>query len=81
MRGEIVWSKSSSNVKGNAWVEFYSGEELIYKTDPITADSDPVLFNFNVQDVDKLTIVRNSTTSNTSYYKAQIIYPYLNLIE
>lgn len=79
--GKIVWSKSSSNVEGSAWVEFYSGEELIYKTDSITADSDPVPFNFNVKDVDKLTIVRNSTTSHTSYYKAYIIYPYLNLIE
>lgn len=80
--GEIVWSRYSSNVEGSAWVEFYSGNELIYKTDPITADSAPVTFSFNVQEIEKLTIVRNSTTSSdVAFYAAYIIYPYLDLVE
>lgn len=79
--GGIVWSSYSKNVEGSAWIEFYSGDELIYTTDAINANSEPFYFNFKVQNVDRLTIVRNSTTSHTSYYQAYIIYPYLNLIE
>ena len=75
--GEIAWAKNDKNSKETAWIEFYSGDELIYKTEPITVDSRPFPFSFNVEGIEKLTIVRNATGSNSSW----IIYPYLNLVE
>lgn len=75
--GEIAWAKNDKNSKETAWIEFYSGDELIYITDKITVDSRPLTFSFSVDGIEKLTIVRNATGSSSSW----IIYSYLNLVE
>lgn len=77
--GEIAWSKADKNSEEKAWIEFYSGDELLYKTDVITSDSRVLSFQFSVDDVEKLTIVRNGTCNQ--YNSVMIIYPYLNLIK
>lgn len=76
--GQIAWSKVYKNHEGSAWIEFYSGDTCIYTTDPITADSRLLTFSFDVTDIEKLTIVKNGSSSTNS---VEIIYPYLNLIE
>lgn len=76
--GQITWSKSYKNHEGSAWIEFYSGDTCIYTTDSITADSRLLTFSFSVENIEKLTIVRNGTSSSNA---VKIIYPYLNLIE
>lgn len=79
--GQIAWSKSSKNLDGSSWIEFYSDNELIYATDPITADSRVLTFSFSVEGVEKLTILRNGTRSDyIAYDTAYMVYPYLNLI-
>lgn len=78
-RGEIAWSKKDKNSTATAWIEFYSGDQLIYITEKITVDSRPFSFSFSVEGVEKLTIVRNATNSNT--VNSWIIYPYLELVE
>ncbi len=75
--GQIAWSKFSKNNEGTAWIEFYSGDECIYTTEPITSDSRVLDFSFNVEGIEKLTIVRKATGFNSIY----IIYPYLNLVK
>lgn len=77
--GKIAWPKNDKNSKESAWLEFYSGDELIYKTDPITADSLPLPFSFSVKDIEKLTIIRNGT--GNQYNSVQIIYPYFDLVK
>jgi len=74
--GEFAWSKSCKDRSGSIWIEFYSGDELIYKTEEITADDRALKFSFSVEGIEKLTIVR---TANVNSVKA--IYAYLNLIE
>lgn len=76
--GQIAWSKMYKDYEGSAWIEFYSGDECIYTTEPITADSRVLTFSFSVADIEKLTIVRNGTSSSN---EVEIIYPYLNLTE
>lgn len=79
--GQIAWSKLSKDFDGTAWIEFYSGDECIYTTDIITADSRAFSFNFNVDGVEKLTIVRKGTQNGYQNSSLYIIYPYLNLVE
>lgn len=77
--GKIAWPKYCKNYTGSAWIDFYSGDELIYSTEPITATDRAISFSFSVEGLETLTIVRNSTrssNSNTGY----LIYPYLNLV-
>lgn len=75
--GEIAWSKSDKNSKETAWIEFYSGDELIYITEKITVDSRPLAFSFSVDDVEKITILRNATGGSSSW----IIYTYLDFVK
>ena len=77
--GQIVWSAVNENSKETAWIEFYSGDTLLYTTKKITSDSAPEDFSFSVKGVKELKIVKNGTES--SYGRLIIIYPYLNLIE
>lgn len=80
--GQITWSKESKNLDGSAWIEFYSDDNLIYTTEPITADSRVLTFSFSVEGIEKLTIVKTgSRNENIVYDRAYIIYPYLNLVE
>lgn len=72
--GQIAWPKNEKNTDGSAWIEFYSGENCIYTTEAITADSRVLTFQFSVEGIEKLTIVRKATRGT------KIIYPYLNLI-
>ena len=76
--GEIAWSKVYKDHEGSAWIEFYSGDECLYTTEAITADSRLLSFSFSVEGIEKLTIVRNGTSSSNA---VEIIYPYLNLVE
>lgn len=75
--GEIAWSKSDKNSKETAWIEFYSGNELIYTTEKITVDSRPLPFSFSVKGIEKLTIVTNATGSKTAW----VVYPYLDFVQ
>lgn len=77
--GQIVWSLVNEDSKEKAWIEFYSGDTLLYTTKAITADSEPVDFTFSIEGVKELKIVKNGT--EPSYGRLTIIYPYLNLIE
>ena len=79
--GQIAWSKLSKDYDGTAWIEFYSGDDCIYITDPITADSRVLTFSFSVEGIEKLTIVRKGTKNGYQTSTLCIIYPYLNLIE
>ena len=79
--GQMAWSKGSKNIEGSAWLEFYSGDECIYTTEPISADSKILDFNFSVEGVEKLTIVRNATKDMNDWDTIHIVYPYLNIIE
>ncbi len=75
--GQIAWSKWSMNEKGSAWIDFYSGDELIFSTDAITAVDEAISFEFDVSDVKTLEIVCNGSTNRGKY----IVYPYLNLVK
>lgn len=79
--GQMAWSKGSKNIEGSAWLEFYSGDECIYTTEPISADSKILDFSFSVEGVEKLTIVRNATKDMNDWDTIHIVYPYLNLVE
>lgn len=76
-KGEFAWSKKSKNFEGSVWIEFYSGNSLIYQTSAITADDRAVSFEFNVEGLDTLTIVRNGTNRKA----VTVIYPYLDLVQ
>lgn len=76
--GQLAWSKISKNIEGKVWLEFYSGNDLIYQTDAISATDRVITFEFDVKDVETLTIVANG--SNPPLYGIIVIYPYLNLI-
>lgn len=78
--GQIAWSKFDKNLSGSIWIDFYSGDSLVYSTEPITATDKSITFSFSVEGLETLTIVRNSTRSSSQDY-ACIIYPYLNLVE
>lgn len=78
--GKIAWPKSNKNSSGSCWIDFYSGDVLVYSTEPITATDKPKEFSFSVEGLETLTIVRNSTRSTMQDY-VYIIYDYLNLIE
>lgn len=78
--GQIAWSKHDKNSEHSAWIEFYSGDDLIYTTDIITATDRIISFSFSVDGLETLTIVTNSTI-NTFNNNVYIIYPYLNLVE
>lgn len=73
--GEFAWPKNRKDPEGKIWIEFYSDDNLIYQTDPITENDGPLNFEFSVVGVEKLTIIRNSTIN-----KVRAIYSYLNLI-
>lgn len=77
-QGQMAWSKLSKNIEGKVWLEFYSGNELIYQTDAISATDRIINFEFDVKDLETLTIVANG--SNPPLYGITVIYPYLNLI-
>ncbi len=79
--GQIVWSQHSKNIEGSAWIDFYQGNELVYRTDEINNSGNVVSFSFSVKDLAELTIVKNSTISHERNYSAYIIYPYLNFVE
>lgn len=76
--GKIAWSKSDKNRDGSIWIEFYSEDELIYKTDPMVASDRALSFEFDVEGVEKLTVVKKATRETGSIY---IIYPYFNLVK
>lgn len=75
--GQIAWPKTRKNSQGSVWIEFYSGDELIYVTDSITAEDRAISFEFSVKGIEKLTIVKNSTGA----YQPDVIYSYFNLLE
>lgn len=76
-KGEFAWSKKAKNFEGSVWIEFYSGNSLIYQTSAITADDRAVSFEFSVEGLDTLTIVRNGTNRKA----VTVIYPYLDLVQ
>jgi len=76
--GKIAWPKSDKNEEGSAWIEFYSGDELFYQTEPITASDRALSFEFSVEGVEKLTVVKKATRDANIVY---IIYPYFNLVK
>lgn len=76
--GKIAWPKCDKNEKGNAWIEFYSDDELIYSTEPISASNRALHFEFNVEDLEKLTVVKKAKEETSIIY---IIYPYFNLVK
>ena len=76
--GKIAWSKSDKNTEGSVWIEFYSDDELIYQTDPISASDRALSFEFSVKEIEKLTVVQKATRKAGYIY---IIYPYFNLIK
>lgn len=73
--GHMAWSKKEKNTSGSAWIDFYSGETLIYSSPIITADNRLTEFSCDISEVEKLTIVLNGTTG------VYIIYPEFDLIE
>lgn len=75
-QGQFAWPKSKKNYEGSIWVEFYSDDILLYQTDAITATDKAISFEFSVEGVEKMTIIRNGTVKNLS-----AIYPYLDLIQ
>lgn len=77
--GQIAWPKSNKNSQDSAWIEFYSGDELIYVTDSITAEDRAISFEFSVKGIEKLTIVESSTRRQSPY--VNLIYSYFNLVE
>lgn len=78
--GKIAWAKKDKNEKHSIWIEFYSGEELIFSTEPMVPTDRPIEFEFSVEGKETLTIILNSTI-NTVNDNIHIIYEYLNLVE
>lgn len=76
--GKIAWPKSDKNETGSIWIEFYSGDELFYQTEPITASDRALSFEFSVEGVEKLTVVKKASRETGIIY---IIYPYFNLVK
>ncbi len=76
--GKIAWPKSDKNEEGSAWIEFYSGDELFYQTEPITASDRALSFEFSVEGVEKLTVVQKASRDAGI---VDIIYPYFNLVQ
>lgn len=77
LRGKFAWAKSDKHIDGSIWVEFYSGDTLIYKTDSITATDRAVSFEFSVDGLETITIVKNGSNR----VAAHAVYPYLDLIQ
>lgn len=75
--GKIAWSKDDKNLGGSCWIDFYSGDTLLYSTDPISATDRPLSFEFSVENVETLKII---CRSDHAYRSITIIYEYLNLI-
>lgn len=73
--GQLAWPKRSKNREGSIWIEFYSGDSLIYQTEAISATDRAINFEFSVEGVEFLTVVRNGTVKGL-----KAIYPHLNLI-
>lgn len=78
--GKIAWCKQSKDYGGSIWIDFYSGNDLIYSTDFITATDRVIDFSFPVDEVETLTIIRN-TDRASSWYSVNVVYPYFNLIK
>lgn len=76
-QGQFAWSKADKNLQGSIWIEFYSGDSLIYESPAITATDRVVSFEFSVEGVETLTIVRNGTNKHS----VNAVYPYLDLIQ
>ena len=76
--GELAWSKTSKNIDGSIWIDFYSGDTLIFSTETITATDRAITFEFSVEGLETLTVVCNGSNSNNA---VTAIYPYLNLVE
>lgn len=76
--GMIAWPKSDKNEEGSVWIEFYSEDELIYQTDPMSASDRALSFAFSVEGIEKLTVVKKAARETGIIY---IIYPYFNLVE
>lgn len=76
-RGKFAWTKADKNLEGSIWIEFYSGDSLIYQTETITATDRAVSFEFSVEGLETLTIVKNASTSRSIH----AVYPYLDLIK
>ncbi len=77
--GEMVCSSVNGDSQEKAWLEFYSGDQFLGRTDPIDINSDPIQFTIDIKGVKELTIVRNGTESDYGYFT--IIYDYLNLVK
>ena len=63
-------------MEGKIWIEFYSGEQLIYKTDEISMTDKVLDFSFSIEGINEFSIV----TAGTNSRSAKVIYPYLNLM-
>ena len=74
--GQIVLSRSNIEMEGKIWIEFYSGEQLIYKTDEISMTDKVLDFSFSIEGINEFSIV----TAGTNSRSAKVIYPYLNLM-
>lgn len=77
-QGKFAWPKADKNKSGEIWIEFYSGDTLIYKTDSICATDRAVSFEFSAEGIETLTIVRNGTQKRSVIHA---IYPYLDLVQ
>lgn len=78
-RGKIVWSKnqlSNSKRQGEIWIEFYEGDDLIYRTANVVALDEAMEFEFDVTGVETLKMVQNSSYNR----ETKVIYDYLELI-
>ena len=78
--GQIAWAKIDKNASGSVWIDFYSGDTLIYSTDRISATDKTITFSFSVEGIETLTIVKNSSRLSTAM-GVIIIYPFLNLVK
>ncbi|MBQ8188511.1 MAG: hypothetical protein IJZ44_01905 [Lachnospiraceae bacterium] len=78
--GQIAWSKYCKNLSGNIWIDFYSGDTLIYTVGPMSATDRAISFSFSVEGLETLTIVRNSDRS-AIHDDVYAIYPYLRLLK
>lgn len=76
--GKIAWPKSDKNVDGAVWIEFYSNDELFYQTEQMYASDGVLDFEFSVEGVEKLTIVKKASNQTGIIY---IIYPYFNFVK
>lgn len=74
--GQLAWPKEQKDMEGRIWIEFYSDDELLYKTEKISAEDRVLTFEVNVENVEKLKIYRMATRPSV-----RAIYPYLTLIK